>query len=62
MFRNDTRISQENDQINQYITYQMMEDLLDKLKLLNYDTEFVKELKMNPISRSDANKLQTDTH
>ncbi|XP_011343402.1 intraflagellar transport protein 57 homolog isoform X2 [Ooceraea biroi] len=28
-----------------------MEDLLEKLKLLNYDAEFVQELKMKPISR-----------
>ncbi|KAK7790013.1 hypothetical protein R5R35_013341 [Gryllus longicercus] len=34
-----------------YSTFVMMENLLDKLKLLNYDTEFVKSLMMKPIHR-----------
>ena len=29
----------------------VMEDLLDKLKLLNYEEEFVKELRMRPLNR-----------
>lgn len=28
-----------------------MEDLLDKLKVLNYDAEFVKNMKMKPLNR-----------
>lgn len=34
-----------------YVVHIRMEDLLEKLKLLNYDTEFVQELKMKPINR-----------
>lgn len=51
MYRQDARLVQENDQENNFTTHMMMEDLLDKLKLLNYDVEFVKELKMKPINR-----------
>lgn len=51
MYRQDVRIVQENEQENSYLVYQHMEDLLDKLKLLNYDTGFIKELKMTPIHR-----------
>lgn len=28
-----------------------MEDLLEKLKLLNYDAEFIQELRMKPINK-----------
>ena len=31
--------------------YVVMEDLLDKLKLLNYEEEFVKDLRMRPLNR-----------
>nr|XP_012221223.1 PREDICTED: intraflagellar transport protein 57 homolog [Linepithema humile] len=34
-----------------YVINIRMEDLLEKLKLLNYDAEFVQELKMKPINR-----------
>ncbi|XP_077563629.1 intraflagellar transport protein 57 homolog [Haemaphysalis longicornis] len=34
-----------------YLPFVVMEDLLDKLKLINYDTEFVNQLKIKPISR-----------
>lgn len=51
MFRQEARIIQENDQENLYLSYLTMEDLLDKLKILNYDNEFVKELKMKPINK-----------
>ncbi|XP_015602420.1 intraflagellar transport protein 57 homolog [Cephus cinctus] len=34
-----------------YVVNVRMEDLLDKLKLLNYDTEFLQDLKMKPINR-----------
>eukprot|EP00095_Tigriopus_kingsejongensis_P002763 maker-scaffold845_size89356-snap-gene-0.15 protein:Tk02763 transcript:maker-scaffold845_size89356-snap-gene-0.15-mRNA-1 annotation:"intraflagellar transport protein 57 homolog" len=34
-----------------YMPFVVMEDLLDKLKLLNYEEEFVKELRMRPLSR-----------
>lgn len=51
MFRTDSRLIQENDQENLYASYLAMEDLLDKLKVLNYDVEFVKELKMKPLNK-----------
>nr|XP_031845640.1 intraflagellar transport protein 57 homolog [Nomia melanderi] len=35
-----------------YVTYVKMEDLLEKLKLLNYDTEFLPEFKIKTINRS----------
>merc|ERR1712018_992779 len=34
-----------------YMPFVVMEDLLDKLKLLNYEEEFVQELKMRPLNR-----------
>lgn len=34
-----------------YVINMRMEDLLEKLKLLNYDAEFVQELRMKPINR-----------
>lgn len=34
-----------------YVINIMMEDLLEKLKLLNYDAEFVQDLKMKPVNR-----------
>ena len=34
-----------------YATFLEMEELLDKLKLLNYDQEFIKSLKMKPLTR-----------
>lgn len=34
-----------------FMPFIVMEDLLDKLKLLNYDNEFVKTLKMKPLHR-----------
>ena len=35
----------------QFMPFVVMEDLLDKLKLLNYESEFVTELKMRPLNR-----------
>ena len=34
-----------------FLPFLVMEDLLDKLKLLNYDIQFVAELKMRPLNR-----------
>jgi hypothetical protein len=34
-----------------YLTFVVMEELLDKLKLLGYDQEFIKALKMKPLNR-----------
>ena len=40
-----------------YMMFVLMESLLDKLKLLNYDTEFTQELKMKYINRYVRYKL-----
>ena len=34
-----------------FLPFLVMEDLLDKLKLLDYDIEFVSDLKMRPLNR-----------
>ena len=34
-----------------YAPFLAMESLLDKLKLLNHDKEFIQDLKMKPLSR-----------
>lgn len=34
-----------------YLPFVVMEDLMDKLKLVNYDTEFTTQFKVKPISR-----------
>ena len=36
---------------NLFMPFVVMEDLLDKLKLLNYEQEFVADLKMRPLNR-----------
>ena len=41
----------EGGPVLQYMPFVVMEDLLDKLKLLNYKLEFVSELKMRPLNR-----------
>lgn len=41
-----------------YMMFILMESLLDKLKLLNYDTEFIQELKMKYINRYVRNQLR----
>ncbi|KAJ9585301.1 hypothetical protein L9F63_002886 [Diploptera punctata] len=41
----------ENGPGSAYSTFILMEELLDKLKLLNYDQEFIKSLKMKPLTR-----------
>lgn len=51
MYRPEPKIVIENEQEMPYTSYIAMEDLIDKLKLLNYDMEFVKDLKMKPLNR-----------
>lgn len=34
-----------------YQPFMAMDDLMDKFKVLNYDDEFIKGLKMRPLSR-----------
>lgn len=53
MFRDTQKIVAEDELAPSapYIINIKMEDLLEKLKLLNYDAEFVQELKMKSINR-----------
>lgn len=53
MFRDNPKIVLEDESALSalYVVHIRMEDLLEKLKLLNYDTEFVQELRMKPITR-----------
>ena len=53
MFRDSAKIIVEDATAPSaaYVAYIRMEDLLEKLKLLNYDTEFLQELKMKDINR-----------
>lgn len=53
MFRESAKIviDVEDSPSASYVSNVRMEDLLEKLKLLNYDTDFVQELKMKPLNR-----------
>ncbi|EFN73091.1 Intraflagellar transport protein 57-like protein [Camponotus floridanus] len=53
MFRDTQKIIVEDELAPSasYVINMRMEDLLEKLKLLNYDAEFVQELRMKPINR-----------
>lgn len=53
MFRDSQKIIVEDGLAPSapYVINIRMEDLLEKLKLLNYDADFVQELKMKPINR-----------
>lgn len=51
MFRPENKIIVENGNDTIFTTYVAMEDLLDKLMLLHYEPEFVKNLKMKPLNR-----------
>ncbi|GAB1859170.1 Intraflagellar transport protein 57-like protein [Camponotus japonicus] len=53
MFRDTKKIIVEDELAPSasYVINMRMEDLLEKLKLLNYDAEFVQELRMKPINR-----------
>lgn len=51
MISNDPKIIYENDQDNPFTAFVTMEYLLDKLKLLNYETEFLKDIKLKPIHK-----------
>ncbi|XP_034950679.1 intraflagellar transport protein 57 homolog [Chelonus insularis] len=53
MFRDGPKIVIEDNEAPSapFVPYIWMEDLLEKLKILNYENEFVQELKMKPINR-----------
>ncbi|XP_076672353.1 intraflagellar transport 57 isoform X2 [Andrena cerasifolii] len=54
MFRDTPKIVIEDasSPSTSYVMYVRMEDLLEKLKLLNYDTEFLSEFKIKAINRN----------
>jgi estrogen-related receptor beta like 1 len=53
MYRDTPKIIIEDASasMSSFAPYIQMEDLLEKLKLLNYDSEFVQQLKMKYINR-----------
>lgn len=52
MFHPEPKIIIENEQKdNSYYSYMIMDELIDKLNLLNYDKEILHELKLKPLSR-----------
>ncbi|CAG9770330.1 unnamed protein product [Ceutorhynchus assimilis] len=51
MIRTEAKIVSEKDQENSFAPYTAMEYLLDKLKLLNYEMEFLSEIKLKPIHK-----------
>lgn len=51
MFHEENRIFSEKEQENGYDSFIKMENLLEKLKILNYEEEFLKEIKMKPIHK-----------
>lgn len=46
-----TAEEQDPNSATAFLIFVEMEKLLDKLKVLNYDKEFVQDLKMKPINR-----------
>lgn len=52
MIRADPIIVSEKEQDHSFNAYVQMEELLDKLKLLNYELEFLTNLKIKPIHKS----------
>lgn len=49
--RDDPKIISEKEQDHSFVAFAQMDELLDKLKLLKYETEFLSSLKMKPIHR-----------
>lgn len=44
-------VDDPSDPSQEFQPFMLMDDLMDKLKVLNYDDEFIKALKMRPFSR-----------
>lgn len=51
MIRTESKIVLEKEQENSFTAYATMEFLLDKLKLLNFEKEFLNEIKLKPIHK-----------
>jgi len=56
----ETHISSETGPGQVYAIFLSMESLLDKLKLLNYDKDFVMALKMKPLNRYMKHACQSN--
>lgn len=51
MYRSDSRINSNKEQETPFAAYSDCEDLLEKLKILNYEAEFLSEIKMRPLHK-----------
>lgn len=53
MFRDGPKLILEDAEAPSatFAVFVQMEDLLEKLKILNHDVEFIQDLRMKPISR-----------
>lgn len=51
MYRTECRINTDKEQENSFSVYADSEDLLEKLKILNYEGEFLSEIKMRPLHK-----------
>lgn len=51
MFNVEPRIKSEKEQDFSFNVYVAMEDLYDKIKLLNYEQEFLSGLKLKPLHK-----------
>lgn len=51
MMREEPKILSEKEQEFSFAAFVCMDDLLDKLKLLKYESEFLSGLKMKPIHK-----------
>lgn len=51
MYRLEAKITSEKEEENSFLAYANMEDLLEKLKILKYETEFLSLLKMKPLHK-----------
>lgn len=49
--RVSTATEDPSDMVQMYQPFIMMEDLMDKLKVLNHEEEFIKALKMRPMNK-----------
>lgn len=51
MYPFEQKIITDKEQEHSYVGYSIAEDLIEKLRLLNYEEEFIRTLKMKPIHR-----------
>lgn len=51
MTKTNSANDEEGDQQNPFIQFIQMEELYDKLKLINHENDFIRQYKMRPINR-----------